>query len=121
MKGVACVFLASSLVLGGLAIPAEATGRHHKHHKHHVRHHHRHGHFVSGFVTGAGTALVVKALYTPRVVYTAPVVYEPVAYPTPVCRNSWVPGGWQLRAQQDNGFTSYYQVWVGSHWQRQCR
>lgn len=121
MRGVACVFLALSLVLGGMAIPAGATGRHHRHHKHYVRHDHRHGHFVSGFVTGAGSALVVRALYTPRVVYTAPVAYESVSHRAPVCWNSWVSGGWQLRTQQHNGFTSYYHVWVGGHWQRHCR
>ena len=122
MKRVAFAFLAAGLVLGGMTIPAEAKGWHHKHPGHRVYHHHhrKHGHFVRGFVFGTGTALVVKALYTPRVVYTAPAVYEPVSYRTPVCRDVWIPGRWELRTQTQDGFTSYYQAWVEGHSQRQC-
>ena len=122
MKPMALALLATSLMLSGMVVPAEATGRNHKHYGHHVYYHHypKHSHFVRGFVVGTGTALVVKTLYTPRVVYTAPVVYESVSYRTPVCRNVLVPGRWELRTQTQNGFTSYYQVWVAGHSQRQC-
>lgn len=121
MKPMTLAFLAASLMLGGMVVPAEATGWNHKPYGHHVYYHHypKHGHFVRGFVVG-GTALVVKTLYTPRVVYAAPVVYESVSYRTPVCRNVLVPGRWELRTQTQNGFTSYYQVWVAGYSQRQC-
>jgi hypothetical protein len=122
MKPVASAFLAVSLMLGGMVVPAEATGRNYTHYGYqvHYYHHPKHSHFVRGFVVGTGTALVVKTLYTPRVVYTAPAVYEPVSYHTPVCRDVLVPGRWELRTQTQNGFTSYYQVWVAGHSQRQC-
>jgi hypothetical protein len=120
MKRMTFAFLVASLVLGGMVVPAEATGWNHKHYGHHVHYHPKQNHFVRGFVVGTGTALVIKALYTPRVVYTAPAVYESVSYRTPVCRNVLVPGRWELRTQTQNGFTSYYQVWVEGQSQRQC-
>lgn len=115
-----------SLVLGGMVIPAEAGGQHRSHYGHDQAHHvHRHGHpvfhygrhhghFAGGFLAGAATVLAVEALYTPRV------VVQPVYYRAPVCRNDWVPGRWEVRTQTQNGFTSYYQVWLDGHWQRQC-
>lgn len=120
--------LIGSLVLGGMALPAEARSGHRGHHKHDVRHHnrhvhrHRHGHdhFFGGFLAGAGTVLILDALVTPRVVYGPPVVYQPVYYRAPVCQDVWVPGRWELRPREENGFTTYYQVWVEGHWQQQC-
>ncbi len=114
MRRVAFAFLVGSLLLGGLALPAEARGWHHRRHGHH------HGHFAGGFVAGATTALAFNALYTPRIVYARPVVHEPLYYRGPVCRDVWVPGQWEIRTQTQNGFTTYYQLWVASHWQRQC-
>lgn len=118
MRRLALAFLIGSLVLGGLALPAEARGRHHRRHGHHYRHHH--GHFAGGFVAGAVTILAIDALLTPRVVYAPPVVYQPVYHRAPVCRNNWVPGRWETQPRTQNGFTSYYQVWVEGHWQQQC-
>lgn len=122
MRYIASSFLIGNLVWGGMVLPAEAGGSHPKHHPHHYSHHvylHDHsyapGHFVGGFLAGAATVLVVNALRTPRVVYTRPVVYR-----SPVCQNIWAPGQWELRPRQDNGFTTYYQVWVEGHWQQQC-
>ncbi|MFQ5520438.1 MAG: hypothetical protein ACE5FK_03485 [Candidatus Methylomirabilia bacterium] len=122
MRRVACALFVGSLVVGGLTLPAEARGWHHRHHGHHRVHHHKHGHghFAAGFLAGAATFLVVDALSTPRVVHPTPVVYEPVYYRAPLCRDFWVPGRWEVRTQGQNGFTSYYQVWVEGHWQRQC-
>lgn len=119
MRGVAFGFLVGTLILGGLTLPAEAGGRHHKHHGHHHRHHghfrsHGPGHFVGGFLAGAATVLVVDALHPPRV------VYQPDYYRTPVCRNTWVPGRWEVRPRTDNGFTTYYHVWVQGHWSQRC-
>lgn len=118
MRRLALAFLIGSLVLGGLALPAEARGWHHRRHGHHYRHHH--GHFAGGFVAGAVTILAIDALLTPRVVYAPPVVYQPVYHRAPVCRNNWVPGRWETQPRTQNGFTSYYQVWVEGHWQQQC-
>lgn len=122
MRYIASGLLIGNLVWGGMVLPAEARGSHPKHHPRHYSHHvylHDHrsapGHFAGGFLAGAATVLVVNALQTPRVVYTRPVVYR-----SPVCRNIWVPGQWELRPHQDNGFTTYYQVWVEGHWQQQC-
>ncbi|MBW8056909.1 MAG: hypothetical protein V3U42_09150 [candidate division NC10 bacterium] len=118
MKHVTLGLLIGGLVLGGLVLPAEARGRHHGHHGRHHRHHH--GHFAGGFLAGAATFLAVDALRTPRVVYTSPVVHQPVYYRAPVCRDIWVPGRRELRPRHQNGFTTYYHVWVDGHWQRQC-
>lgn len=107
-----------SLLLAGLALPAEAGHWHHRHRGHHYGRHH--GHFAGGFLAGAATVLIVDALRTPRVVYAPPVVYHPVHYRAPVCRNDWIPGRWELQGRTQNGFTSYYQVWVDGHWQRHC-
>lgn len=117
-----------SLVLGGMALPAEARSRHRGHHKHDVRHHnhhvHRpgrgHDHFFGGFQAGAGTVLILDALVTPRVAHAPRVVYQPVYYRAPVCQDVWVAGRWELRPLEENGFTTYYQVWLEGHWQRQC-
>lgn len=118
MKHVTLGLLIGSLVLGGLVLPAEARGRHHGHHGRHHRHHH--GHFAGGFLAGAATFLAVDALRTPRVVYTSPVVHQPVYYRAPVCRDIWVPGRRELRPRHQNGFTTYYHVSVDGYWQRQC-
>jgi hypothetical protein len=48
------------------------------------------------------------------------VVHQPVYYRAPVCRDIWVPGRRELRPRHQNGFTTYYHVWVDGHWQRQC-
>ncbi len=121
MKRVAFAFLAVGLVVGGMVLSVEARGRTHKHHGHRIRHHrHGHGRFARGFLAGAGTVLVVKSLHTPRVVYRAPLVYKRVSYRAPVCRNDWVPDRWEVRTRAQNGFTSYYHVRVGGHWQQQC-
>ncbi len=140
MQRVACCLLVGSLLVGGMALSAEAGGwhdRHYRHYRHygHYRHHrhdfhppfhHRHphrphhGHFACGFLAGAATILVLDALLTPRVVYAPPVVYYPVTHRAPVCEDIWIPGRWELRPQQDNGFITYYQVWVNGHWERQC-
>ena len=125
MRRVACGFLVGSLVLGGLAVAAEAGGWHRRHHgRHHFRprfHHGRHhGHFAGGFLAGATTVLILDALYTPRVVYTPPVVYRPIPYRAPVCQDIWIPGRWELRSRQQGDFTTHYHVWVEDHWQRQC-
>ncbi|MFQ5658458.1 MAG: hypothetical protein ACE5G5_13025 [Candidatus Methylomirabilales bacterium] len=128
MKRVACALFIGALLTTGFALPAEARHRHHKHRRHrghhhirHIPHHgHGHGHFAAGFLAGAATVLVADALYPPRVVHTTPVFYQPVYYQAPVCRDFWVPGRWEVRTQRQNGFTSYYQVWVEGHWQRHC-
>lgn len=123
MRWITLGLLMGSLVLGGMVLPVEAGRRHYRHHRHdrahHVRHfhssfHHGHrpGHFAGGFLAGAATVLLVDALRTPPVV--------PVYYRAPVCRHDWVPGRWELRIRKQNGFTSYYHVWVDGHWQRHC-
>ena len=126
MKHCTLGLLIGSLVLGGIVIPAEARGRHHRHHgrddAHHVYRHvhpklhhgYHHGHYAGGFLAGAATVLAVGALHTPRV------VYQPVYYRPPVCRDHWVPGRWEVQTRTQNGFTSYYQLWVPGHWQRHC-
>lgn len=124
MKRVATGLLIGSLVLGGMALPAEAGGWHHRHHdghhRHHIHHHdhhfhhHGHAHFLGGFLAGATTVLVLDALLTPRV------VYEPVYYRAPVCQDVWVAGRWELHPRVQNGFTTYYHIWVPGYWQRQC-
>ncbi len=133
MRHIACSLLIGNLVLGGMVLPAEAGGRRHKHYRHRVHHGHHHrrhvyrhdhhygpGHFVGGFLAGAATVLVVNSLHTPRVVYTHPVAYRPAPYRAPVCQNIWVPGEWELRPRHDNGFTTYYHVWVEGRWQQHC-
>ncbi|MFQ5848537.1 MAG: hypothetical protein ACE5IQ_12815 [Candidatus Methylomirabilales bacterium] len=118
MRYLAIGLLIGVLVLGGLALPAEARGWHHGHHGHH--HGGRHGHFAGGFLAGAATVLAIDALYRPRVVYAPPVVYEPVYYRAPVCQNVWVPGRWELQSRNQGGFTTYYHVRVDGHWRQQC-
>ncbi|MFQ5962073.1 MAG: hypothetical protein ACE5MG_11820 [Candidatus Methylomirabilales bacterium] len=115
MRRIAAALVITSLVLGGMALPAEARGWHHRHHGHH----HGHGHFFGGFLAGAATFLVLDALTAPRVDYP-PVVYGPVYYRPPVCRNVWIPQRWEVRTRQQNGFTTYYHVLVPGAWQRQC-
>jgi len=124
MRRLAVGLVIGSLVLGGMALPAEAG---HRHRGHHGYYHHGYGggYFAGGFLTGAATVLVLDALRTPRVVYAAPVVYAPPVvyqpvYRAPVCQDVWVQEHWELRPQQQNGFTTYYQVLVPGHWQRQC-
>jgi len=125
MKRLAVGLVIGSLVLGGMALPAEAGHGHRGHHGH-GHHGHGHGHFAGGFLAGAATFLVLDALLTPRVVYgppvvyAAPVVYQPVYYRAPVCQDVWVQERWELRPQQQNGFTTYYQVLVPGYWQRYC-
>lgn len=123
MRRIAMGLVIGSLVLGGMALPAEARGWRHRHHGRH----HGHGQFFGGFLAGAGTVLLFDALttprvvYAPRVVYGPPVVYEaPVYYRAPVCRDTWIPERWETRAREQNGFTTYYQVWVPGTWTRQC-
>lgn len=113
MKRVALGLLIGILVLGGMAVPAEAGHWHHGHH-------HGHDHFLGGFLTGAATVLVLDALRTPRFVYRPPVVYEPVYYRVPVCRDVWIPGRWQRTTRTQGSFMTYYDVWVEGYWQRQC-
>jgi len=105
-------------MLGGMALPAEA-GNWHRGHKGYYHRGYGGGYFTGGFLAGAGTVLVLNALVTPRVVYGPPVVYQPV-YRAPVCQDVWVQERWELRPQQQNGFTTYYQVLVPGYWQRQC-
>ena len=128
MRRITAGLLMGTLVLGAMALPAEARGRHHRHHghdhAHHVQRHvhpslhhghhrgHHPGHFTGGFLAGAATVLAVEALHTRPVV--------PVYYRGPVRRNDWVPGQWEVQVRQNNGFTSYYHVWVNGHWQRHC-
>lgn len=118
MRRIILAFVVGSLLLGGLALPAEARNWHRRHLRHYSGHHH--GHFAGGFVAGAVTILAVDALLTPRVVYAPPVVYRPVYYRAPVCRNDWIPGRWETQSRTQNGFTSHYQVWIDGHWQQQC-
>jgi hypothetical protein len=118
MRCVVVGLLIGSLVLGVTVLPVEANGW--GRHGHHWRHGHGDDHFVGGFVAGAATVLVLDALLTPRVVYAVPVVYEPVYYRVPACRDAWVPGYYALRPRVQNGFTTYYQVWMPGYWQRQC-
>jgi hypothetical protein len=120
MRRVVFTLLIGSLLLGGLALPAEAGGWHHRRHTHRRHHRHHHGHFAGGFVAGAATVLAVDALRTPRVIYAPPLVYRPVYYRAPVCRNDWIPGRWELQSRTQNGFASHYQVWVDGYWQRYC-
>jgi len=125
MRRLAVGLVIGSLVLGGMALPAEAG------HWHRGYRGHGHGHFAGGFLAGAGTVLILDALRTPRVVYAAPVVYGPPVvyaapvvyqpvYRAPVCQDVWVQERWELRPQQQNGFTTYYQVFVPGYWQRYC-
>ena len=131
MKRLAVGLVIGSLVLGGMALPAEA-GQWHRGYRGYYPHGYGGGYFAGGFLAGAGTVLVLNALLTPRVVYAAPVVYappvvyaapvvyQPVYYRAPVCQDMWVQERWELRPQQQNGFTTYYQVLVPGYWQRQC-
>ena len=125
MRRLAVGLVIGSLVLAGMALPAEA-GRWHRGHHGYYHHGYGGGYFAGGFLAGAGTVLVLNALVTPRVVYgppvvyAAPVVYQPVYYRAPVCQDVWVQERWELRPQQQNGFTTYYQVLVPGYWQRYC-
>ncbi len=110
MRRIAAGLVIGSLVLGGMALPAEARGGHHGHH----HGHHGHGHFFGGFLAGAATVVILDALTTPRV------VYEPGYYRGPVCRDVWIPERWEVHTRQQNGFTTYYHVQVPGRWQRQC-
>ncbi|MFQ5882385.1 MAG: hypothetical protein ACE5I9_07925 [Candidatus Methylomirabilales bacterium] len=126
MKHFTLGLLIGALVLGGIVIPAEARGRHHRHHgrddAHHVyrrvhpkfHHGYHHGHYAGGFLAGAATVLAVEALHAPRV------VVQRVYYGAPACRHDWVPGRWEFRIRTENGFNSYYQVWAAGHWQQHC-
>ncbi|MFQ5840676.1 MAG: hypothetical protein ACE5HK_08145 [Candidatus Methylomirabilales bacterium] len=105
VRAVGVALLIASLVLGGMVLPAEARGGHHGHHGHH----HGHGHFFGGFLAGAATVLILDALHRPRVIHHHP-----------VCRDIWIEGHWEVQPREQNGFISYYQVWVPSYWQRQC-
>jgi hypothetical protein len=124
MRRLAVGLVIGSLVLGGMALPAEA-GQWRGGHKGYHRYGYGGGYFAGGFLAGAGTVLVLNTLLAPRVVYgppvvyAAPVVYQP-DYRVPVCHNVWVQERWELRPQQQNGFTTYYQVLVPGYWQRQC-
>ncbi len=122
MKRAVVALVIGSLVLGGMSVPAEAGGWHHRHHSHfrHHGHHDGHGHFLGGFLTGAATVLVLDAFLSPRVVYAPRVIYKPVYTRVPVCRNVWIPGRWDLRTSEQNGFTTYYHVWAPGYWQQQC-
>jgi hypothetical protein len=116
MRGVYVGLLMGGLVLGPMALPAWAGGWHHGHH-----HHHGHGHFFGGFFAGAATVLIVDALATPRVVYAPPPAYfGPAYYRAPVCRDVQTPDRWELRARDQNGFITYYHVWVPGSWRREC-
>ena len=130
MRRLAVGLVIGSLVLGGMTLPAEAG---HWHRGYHGHHHHGYGggYFAGGFLAGAGTVLVLDALRTPRVVYAAPMVYAPPVvyaapvvyqpvYRAPVCQDVWVQERWDVRPQQQNGFTTYYQVLVPGYWQRHC-
>ncbi|MGH7422645.1 MAG: hypothetical protein ACREJ1_03085, partial [Candidatus Methylomirabilales bacterium] len=64
--------------------------------------------------------LTPRVVYAAPVVYAPPVVYQPVYYRAPVCQDMWVQERWELRPQQQNGFTTYYQVLVPGYWQRHC-
>jgi len=125
MRRLAVGLVIGSLVLGGMALPAEAGHWHRGYHKYHHQGHGG-GYFAGGFLAGAGTVLVLNALVTPRVVYgppvvyAPPVVYQPVYYRAPVCQDVWVQERWELRPQQQNNFTTYYQVLVPGYWQRYC-
>jgi hypothetical protein len=134
MRRLAVGLVIGSLVLGGMALPAAEAGGKHRGYYGHRGGHYGHGgkdyrygggYFAGGFLAGAGTVLVLNALLTPRVVYAppvayaAPVVYQPV-YRTPICQDVWVQERWEVRPQQQNGFTTYYQVLVPGYWQRQC-
>lgn len=127
MRRMAVGLVIGSLVLGGMALPAEARGWHRGYYARHYGYGYGYGRFFGGFVAGATTVLVLDALTTPRVIYTpvypvvpAPVVYAPVYYRAPVCRDVWVPERWEVHPRHDNGFTTYYQVLVPGTWQRQC-
>lgn len=113
MRHIAAGLVIGSLMLGGMALPAEARGGHRGHHGHHQRHH-GHGHFFGGFLAGAATVVILDALTTPHV------VYEPGYYRGPVCRDVWIPKRWEVHTRHDNGFTTYYNVLVPGTWQRQC-
>lgn len=124
MRRLAVGLVIGSLMLGGMALPAEA-GNWHRGHKGYYRYGYGGGYFAGGFLAGAGTVLVLNALVTPRVVYGPPVVYAPPVvyqpvYRAPVCQDVWVQERWELRPQQQNGFTTYYQVLVPGYRQRQC-
>jgi len=125
MRRLAVGLVIGSLVLAGMALPAEA-GHGHRGYRGYYHHGYGGGYFAGGFLAGAGTVLVLNALVTPRVVYgppvvyAAPVVYQPVYYRAPVCQDVWVQERWELRPQQQNGFTTYYQVLVPGYWQRYC-
>jgi hypothetical protein len=130
MRRIAVGLVIGSLVLGGIILPAEARGWH----RGYYGRHYGRGYFFGGFVAGATTVLVLDALTTPRVVHgppvvygplvgpvvPPPVVYAPVYYRAPVCRDVWVPERWEVHPRYDNGFTTYYQVLVPGAWQRQC-
>ncbi len=108
MKRIVLGLLIGSLVVGGMALPAEAGHRHH-------RHHHGHGHFLGGLLAGAATVLILDALLTPRVVHEPHYYYRGLT-----CRDVLIPGRWELRFREQNGFTTYYHVWIPGYWQREC-
>jgi len=123
MKRAAVILVVGTLVLGGTARLTEAGGWNHgRPNRHQVHHHHDPGpgHFFGGFFAGAATILILDALTTPRVVYASPPPPAPVYYRAPVCRDVLIPGRWEVRPRQDNGFITYYQVWVPDQWQREC-
>ena len=110
IKGIVRGFFIGSLVVGAMALPAEAHRWHHHHHGHHG-----HGHFLGGFLAGAATALLLDALLTPRVVREPRYYYRGM-----ICRDVLIPGRWELRTREQNGFTTYYHVRVPGYWRREC-
>lgn len=116
VKRIGAAVLIGSLVLGTMALPAEAGGWGRRGHGHY-RVYGGHGHFIGGFLPGIAAGVILGTIFAPRYYYyDAPrPVYQA---PAPVCQDAWVPGHWVVRRYADS--PGYERFWVEGYWEQRC-
>ncbi len=105
IKGIVRGFFIGSLVVGAMALPAEA-------HRRHPYYGHEHGHPFGRFLAGVVRDLILEVLRPP------PVTREPrYYYKGMICQDVQVPGRWELERRWDDGS---YPIWRPGYWRREC-
>ena len=104
MRRTVVSFLSAILLVGVMAMPAEAHRKHHPGQEY--------GHPLGRFLAGVVRDLILDVLRP------APVTREPrYYYKGMICQDVMVPGRWELERRRDDGS---YPIWRPGYWRREC-